>query len=348
MGIRRLAPHAGAVALLVLPLMYVFFACPTFGQVSGLSGEHTAVLNGVRLWYEIAGVDRPGLAPMLYLAGGPGYNSYSFEKTIGSRLERHVQMIYFDERGTGRSERPSNEDYQMATLIQDVEALRKHIGVQQLSLMGHSFGGTVALEYAARYPENVQKLIIVDGAIDLPEVFEHWQEEIRDRYPAAWEAAMASRNGRAFQKSTAGTDACALTQARFRIEMDALPKADSPEFHHWQQFHNQKFRKEQDSLDARSGLKNTGEMSEMYFSPGSPFLCYRFTAYDRLTMPMLIIGGKYDGAVDIEQLRALAQHVGHAQLDEFEHSAHSPYAEEPDKFERDVALFIREHPSPAP
>jgi proline iminopeptidase len=293
-------------------------------------------------------VDRPGLAPMLYLAGGPGYNSYSFEKTIGSRLERHVQMIYFDERGTGRSERPSNEDYQMATLIQDVEALRKPIGVQQLSLMGHSFGGTVALEYAARYPENVQKLIIVDGAIDLPEVFEYWQEEIRDRYPAAWEAAMASRNGRAFQKSTAGTDACALTQARFRIEMDALPKADSPEFHHWQQFHNQKFRKEQDSLDARSGLKNTGEMSEMYFSPGSPFLCYRFTAYDRLTMPMLIIGGKYDGAVDIEQLRALAQHVGHAQLDEFEHSAHFPYAEEPDKFERDVALFIREHPSPAP
>jgi proline iminopeptidase len=345
-GFRWLAPHARAVVPLLF--MYVLFARPTFGQVLGLSGEHAAVLNGVRLWYEIAGVPRPGVAPMLFLAGGPGYNSYSFENSIGKRLERHVEMIYFDQRGTGRSERPSNNDYQMATLIQDVEALRKHMGVQQLSLMGHSFGGTLALEYAARYPENVQKLIIVDGAVDLPEVFEQWQEEIQDRYPAAWNAALAGENGRALRESTAGNDACALTQARFRIEMDALTKADSPQFHHWQQFYNQKFRKEQDALDGRSGLKNTGEMGRFYFSPGSPFLCYRFTAYDRLTMPVLIIAGKYDGAVGAKQLQALAQHVGHAELDEFEHSAHFPYAEEPDKFERDVADFIGEHPSPAP
>jgi proline iminopeptidase len=231
----------------------VLLACPTFGQVPGLSGQRTAVLNGVRLWYKIAGVKRPGVAPLLYLAGGPGYNSFSFEKTIGSQLERHLQMIYFDERGTGRSERPSNNDYQMGTLIDDVEALRKHLGIRQLSLMGHSFGGAVALEYAARYPENVQKLIIVDGAVDLPELFERWQDEIKERLPAAWKAAMARENGRAFQESIARDDACALTQARFLVEMDALAKADSAEFHHWQQFHIQKFRRQQDALDARSG-----------------------------------------------------------------------------------------------
>ena len=106
----------------------------------------------------------------LYLTGGPGYNSYSFEQTIGPQLERRAQMIYFDERGTGRSERPSDKDYKMTTLVQDLEALRKHLGLQQLSLMGQSFGGTPALEYAASYPENVQKLIIVDGAADLPEL----------------------------------------------------------------------------------------------------------------------------------------------------------------------------------
>ncbi len=321
---------------------------PAFGQVSRLSGEHTSTLNGVRLWYKIAGVKRPGLAPILYLAGGPGYNSYSFEQTIGPQLERHAQMIYFDERGTGRSERPSDKNYKMETLVQDVEALRKYLDVRQLSLMGQSFGGTIALEYAARYPKNVQKLIIVDGVADLPELFEHWQEEIQDRYPAAWEAAMANEDGQTFQKSTVGNDACALTQARFKVEMNALAKVDSPAFHHWQQFHNQNFRKEQDDLDTRSGLKNTGELSQTYFSPGSPFLCYRFTTYDRLTMPVLIIGGKYDGAVDIKQLQTLAQHVQHARLDEFEHSAHFPYAEEPEKFKRDVAAFIKERSSPTP
>jgi proline iminopeptidase len=334
----------GILALFV----FVLLVCPAFGQVSRSPGKHTVTLNGVRLWYEVAGVGRTGVAPMLYLAGGPGYNSYSFEKTIGSQLERHVQMIYFDERGTGRSERPLNKDYKMSSLVQDVEALRQHLGVQQLSLMGQSFGGTIALEYAARYPENVQKLIIVDGAADLPELFDHWQQEIQDRYPAAWGAAMASEHGHTFKKATAGNDACAVTQARFQVEMDALAKVDSPEFHHWQQFHNQKFRKEQDALDARSGLKNTGELSQAYFSPGSPFLCYRFTANDRLTVPVLIIGGKYDGAVDFKQLQALAQHLRHAELDEFEHSAHFPYAEEPAKFERDVAAFVKDPRLPKP
>ena len=257
-------------------------------------------------------------------------------------------MIYFDERGTGRSERPFNKDYKMATLVQDVEALRKHLGVQQLSLMGQSFGGTIALEYAASYPENVKKLIIVDGAADLPELFEHWQEEIENKYSAAWGAAMASKDGHAFRKATAGNDICAVTQARFQVEMDALAKVDSLDFHHWQQFYNQNFRREQDALDARSGLKNTGEMSQAYFSPGSPFLCYQFIAYDRLTMPVLIIGGKYDGAVDTKQLQTLARHLHHAEFDEFEHSAHFPYAEELVKFEHDVVAFLEGYSPPAP
>jgi proline iminopeptidase len=65
-------------------------------------------------------------------------------------------------------------------------------------------------------------------------------------------------------------------------------------------------------------------------------------------MPVLIIGGKYDGAVDIKQLQSLAQHLRHAEFDDFERSAHFPYAEEPVRFERDVAAFLKEHSSPTP
>ena len=115
------------------------------------SGEHRARLNGVTLWYKVDGKTQPGEAPLLFLHGGPGYNSYSFEKTIGAQLQTHVQMIYLDERGSGRSERPANRDYSLATLVQDVEALRRSLGLPKLSVMGHSFGGTIALEYAARF-----------------------------------------------------------------------------------------------------------------------------------------------------------------------------------------------------
>ncbi len=329
-------------------LSLILLVSQASGQVDRFSGPHTPFLNGVRLWYKVTGVQRPGVAPVLYLAGGPGYNSYSFENTIGSQLERHVRMIYFDERGTGRSERPSNKDYAMPTLVEDIESLRQYLGLDQISLMGQSFGGTIALEYAARHPEHVQKLIIVDGAADIPATFELWQEEIEDRYPAAWKKALETEDGKSFQTLRAGSDACAVTKARFQLEMDALVNVDSLAFHHWQQFHDERFRKEQDALDARSGLKNTGEMSQEYFSPGSSFLCYRFTAYDRLTMPVLIVGGTCDGAVGIKQLDVLAQRLGHARLDEFKQSAHFPYAEEPAKFERDVAAFLIGHSSTAP
>ena len=324
---------------------FLVLVCPASSQAPRSPGQHTALLNGAHLWYDIAGAQQPGQAPVVYLPGGPGYNSDSFQHTIGPRLERHIQMIYFDERGTGRSERPANRDYTMPTLVQDVESLRQYLDVPQLSLMGHSFGGTIALEYAARYPEHVQNLILVDAAADLPAIFELWQKEIEARYPAAWTSAMSSKDGKSFQQRRTEPDTCALTQARFQLEMDTFAKVDALGFHQWQQFHNGNYRREQDALDRESGLRNTGEMSQAYFSPGNPFLCYRFTAYSRLSMPVLVIAGRYDGAVGLDQLKALAHHIPGAKLDLFPQSAHFPYAEEPTKFERDVTAFLQ-HPSP--
>jgi proline iminopeptidase len=303
-------------------------------------GEHDAVLSGVRIWYEIAGQKLPGTAPLIYLHGGPGYNSYSFKQTIGPRLERHALMVYLDQRGCGRSERPWTNDYAISTLVDDIEALRKSLGVIKISLLGHSFGGALALEYASRYPANVQNLIVVDGAADLPATFKLWRTEIEQRYPNAWANAFSGDSGKRYQEVSKQGDICAITKALFVVEQAALAKIDSRGFHNWQQFHDQRYQKEQADLDAASGLSNTGELSRACFSSDSPFVCYKFTAYDRLTMPALIMVGKYDGAVGVAQMRDLADHLPHARFDEFDESAHFPYAEEPEKFEKDLADFL--------
>jgi proline iminopeptidase len=305
-------------------------------------GEHSVKLNGARLWFKIAGTAHAGQAPLLYLHGGPGYNSYSFEKTIGSRLERRALLIYLDERGSGRSERPTDRNYAMSTLIADVEALRDYLGVPQLAVMGHSFGGTIALEYAAHHPEHVQKLIIVDGAADLPNSFGLWQQEIRRRYPWAWTYALSSPQGRALEEARRTGDVCAIAKAGFAVDMVALGTVNAPEFHHWQQFRDQRYRREQDALDEASGLHNTGELGGIYFGPDSKYPCYRFSSFSRLTMPMLVIVGTYDGAIGVQSMRVLAKAAPHGRYDEFDASAHFPYAEEPAKFERDVAAFLAE------
>lgn len=305
-------------------------------------GEHTVVLNGVRLWYQVAGQLKSGQAPLVFLAGGPGYNTYSFAKIAGEQLERHTQMIYFDERGTGHSERPWTGVYDMPTLVEDIEDLRKSLGIPQISLMGHSFGGTVALEYAARYPAHVRKLIILDGAVDLPKILDLWASEIQQKYPLAWNEAMRGETGVALRDARRKADTCAVSKAQFALEMFVLGKVDRGEFHRWQQFHDQRYQKEEDALDAASGLRNTGELSNAYFAPDADFLCYSFHAFRKLTMPTLVIVGKYDGSVGMEQMRSLAKKLPDARFDEFNGSAHFVYAEEPAKFGRDVVAFLGE------
>ena len=258
-----------------------------------VSGGSLIALNGTQLWYRVAGTARPNVAPLLYLAGGPGYNSYSFEHTMGSQLETHLQLIYFDERGTGRSDRPANKDYAMSTLVADIEALRQRLGLPQLSLMGQSFGGTIALEYAKRFPGQVQKLVLVDAASDIPDALAAWETELKQREPAQWTAAMIGAQGEALKQAEQDGHACTLAKARFAVIWSVYQRLGAGGFHHWQQFHNERFAVEQEALDAKSGLRNTGEMSNAYFSTDNDWLCYRFIAYGRLTMPVLVIEGKY-------------------------------------------------------
>jgi proline iminopeptidase len=70
-------------------------------------------------------------------------------------------------------------------------------------------------------------------------------------------------------------------------------------------------------------------------------LCYVFSGYKRLTMPVLVIAGKYDGAVGTEPAKALAKSLPRGHYLEFENSAHFPYEEEPERFARDVSSFLK-------
>lgn len=327
------------VLKLILAAVLCSAAC-TFAQVPLPAGEHQATINGVRLWFKVAGQARREQPPVLFLHGGPGYNSYSFEKTIGAQLEAHVQMVYLAERGSGRSERPANRDYRMTTLVQDVEALRRSLGIQKLSLMGHSFGGTIALEYASRYPEHVEKLIVLDGAADMPATFALWEKQVEQRYPAEWHSTLDSPSGDALKRAEASHDDCAIAKAEFSAEMTTLQKTDGQAFHDWQQFHSQGALRPQRALDQASGLRNTGEISSTYFGEASEFPCYRFSAFDRLTMPVSLIVGRFDGAVGVGQMRTLAAHLPNAHLSEFAESGHFPYADEPRKFVHDVTIFL--------
>ena len=97
---------------------------------------------------------------MICHPGGPGFSSRYFEDLAGLHEER--SLILLDPRGTGGSDRPADaRAYAMDDYITDLEELRRHLGIEQFDLLGHSFGGFVAIAYAALHPGRVRRLVLV-------------------------------------------------------------------------------------------------------------------------------------------------------------------------------------------
>ena len=302
--------------------------------------RHEAVLNGVRLVYWTSRPLVPGDEPVVFLHGGPGYNSYSFRRTAGARLAAHVPMVYLDQRGSGESERPWRGDYATASLVEDIEALRVALGVGRIVPMGHSYGGMVAAEYALAHPARVAKLVLLDAAIDVPAAMAAWMGTLESSEAGALEKARDSDAGKTLAQVPAG-DACALARARLAfVGVAQQHMASSQAFHDRQQFHRRDALDEQRRLDAESGVRNTGEIGASVFAPGSDFACYRTQAVERLTMPVLVAVGAHDRAVGVAPQRALAQALPKGRLAVFENSAHFPYAEEPAAFDARLLRFL--------
>lgn len=302
--------------------------------------RHDAVIDGVRLTYWTSRAIQPGDVPVLFLHGGPGYSSYSFRMTAGKVLDARYPMVYLDERGSGESERPWRGDYTLPTMIEDIEGLRRVLGVQQMVVAGHSFGGTLAVDYAQAYPQHVAKLVLIDAAVDLPGAMEAWVNTLREHFPKAYAAAEQSEAGKALRAVPVG-DRCALARARMAfVGAGTATLADSRVFHDYQQFHVMSAKSEQERLDAQSGLRNTGEIGAALMAPQSNFLCYTVTQPERLRMPTLIVVGAHDGAVGVAPQRALAAKLPQATLVVLPDSAHFPYQEQPEAFQGAVDAFL--------
>src|SRR5256885_11566577 len=92
--------------------------------------------------------------------GGPGSDHTGLR--IGfSPLADRLQIIYFDHRGSGRSARGDRSKYTLEENVEDMEALRRHLGVGPIVSMGTSYGGMVAMAHAIEYPESVSHLVLI-------------------------------------------------------------------------------------------------------------------------------------------------------------------------------------------
>lgn len=312
MTLRSLLIGLGALAALSSPA-----AAREAPRADLAPGEHQAIVNGVRLWYRVAGQGEG--TPVVFLHGGPGQGSQTFARFAGPSLEPHLRMVYLDQRGAGRSERPWNDAYSLELMVDDLEQLRRAWGVERIAVVGHSFGSILALEYAARHPERTARVVLTAAPADLPAAMELQCDRLERQDAELYAAAVAQR--------PAGLAARCNAFAAGRGFIDGA------------MFPDPAVMAQVDETDAADGMRNTGEVGRVLFGAGG-LMNYRFDGHDRLTMPVLIVAGLADFQTGVEPQRDLAARLPDARILEYPGRGHFMFVEDPERFAADLVPFL--------
>ncbi|MFI0429985.1 alpha/beta fold hydrolase [Mariniflexile sp. HMF6888] len=142
-------------------------------------------VNGVKHYYKIIGEGEP----FIILHGGPGmYHDELYPFFLD--FARENKIIFYDQRGNGKSllEKIDSTTFNVELLVDDLEELRKVFGIENLNIIGHSWGGLLAMYYGVEYPENIKRLILVDAApVNTELLIACYKKQISMFKPEEWE-----------------------------------------------------------------------------------------------------------------------------------------------------------------
>ena len=280
-----------------------------------------AKLRDTELYFDVEGAGlvpdgkRMREKPVAFLIhGGPGADHTSFKPTL-SPLSQKMQLVYFDHRGQGRSARGAKETYTLDNNVEDMEALRQYLGLDQIVVIGASYGGMVALTYASRYPQNVSSLIAIVTVADYR--FLARAKEILAERGSDAQKAIAQRlwNGN-FENEAQLREYFTVMRSLYSITYDS----DSPQ-KSWE-----RAILSPDAINVAFGgfLRTYDIRNEL----------------PKITAPTLVIGARHDWICPPEFSEQIASAIPNADLRIFEHSGHSIRADEPDALLDAIAGFI--------
>jgi proline iminopeptidase len=141
-------------------LLLLVSCLPLSTLSSSLGEESITKINGVPLFCETVGKGEA----IVVLHGGPGLDhTYLLPQMLG--LAKTHRLILCDQRGTGKSDVAIDPSFiSLSNFVEDIEGVRKVYGLEKMNLLGHSWGGNLAMFYAVRYPQNLKSLILVDAS----------------------------------------------------------------------------------------------------------------------------------------------------------------------------------------
>jgi pimeloyl-ACP methyl ester carboxylesterase len=271
--------------------------------------------EGLTLSYE-----RRGSGPLLVChPGGPGGSGAEFRDFAG--LDDTFELVLLNPRGSQGSDR--GDGYSLASYAADLEALREHLGVEQIDLLGFSHGGIVAMTYAAAYGQRVRRLVLVD-------TLAVWDEEAE----AAMQRGIAKRSGepwfadakQALEEEQAGEFSSAE-------ELKANAQRQAPlYFHRWE-------GNERVGREIFADLAETSEPLHYFNTVEFPTLDLR-AELRTIEAPTLVVVGDDDMIGGPVCADVIARELSDARLVTIRDSGHFVYVEQPEAFRAALADFL--------
>ena len=281
-----------------------------------------AALRGTEIYFDVAGMQ---LAPkgtdfiekpvLFMLHGGPGGDHLRF-KQHSLELQEYAQLIFIDHRGCGRSKKTKQSDYTLKNNIEDIEALRKHLGLKKISILGTSYGGMVAQGYATTYPQHLEKLILVVTAPSY-----RFIEEAKanlHRYGSPKQIAICEHiwNG-TFKSHQHILEYFKLMDPLYCLTAAKMPASSAKSPTIWSH--------EALNEGVRNGLRKFDFIPKL----------------KKIRCPTLVLAGDQDWICPVSQSKMIAKHIPGAQLKIFKNCGHAMAVDAHDAYIKAISAFLK-------
>ncbi|MGE7889212.1 alpha/beta fold hydrolase [Bacillus cereus] len=289
-------------------------------------------IRGKKLYVETHG--NPKNKAVLYLHGGPGESCYDFSFHQAERLKNSLYVIMIDQRGVCRSEVISEEEpFELMDLVEDAEELRKALQIEKWSVIGHSFGGYVALLYASIYPSSIEKIIFEEPTFDFALTSRALLQKT-GYLLKKYEKEEVAEECIAYSSSDASSEE--LLEAYIRLSAELEEKR--------LEIYNYKEDETDYSLYSDEEWEVFSNRSKIHFDrlklEGACHMSL-LSKIRNVQNPMLLIVGKQDVVTCEKQIATFNKDAQNGKCIVFEESGHSPHYEEADRFAETVMHFLK-------
>ena len=301
-------------------------------------------IQGKKIWYEIYGAEYKNT--LLYLHGGPGASCLDFVNQAEA-LSKKMKVVIFDQLGVLRSEAlAENESYGMEFQIELIEEMRKFLGIEKWSILGHSYGGMLAALYAYTYPSSIHRVILECPSLWFEESAKSTAEYLSEHIhslddKAAVELCEKIKTTDYRGKAEAVLDLSALLgyvrdmELRFYLHGISFDE-------YWESMDTTDITDEMWAKGERHLMKllETQPMSDGSLQKRVQMTDNFLPMLTKVTAPTLLINGKYDPACTKNQIEYIMNNTQNVTQVIFEDSGHFPRLEEAQKYTNTVLEFL--------